>query len=422
MVPEAAVRLGGQSRYTICGALHLVEEGKCSAASHRHPGARGRGPAGPWTAPVVPATLRVGWPDAQPFVLVIVVTTFFILCDTIHSVPASNSTMAIEGSMTNELLQITFETAIEHASTRVPVIAPSAHAGEIRAELSGKQYECVSHIVVCEQGKFLGILKIEVLLAAHDESTVNELMDHQPPIVAPGVDQEVAAWQAVQRRESALAVVDAHGHFVGLIPPDRLLAILLWEHEEDLSRLGGFLQSTAAARTTALEPVLKRFWHRIPWLLVGVVGAFLAADIVGQFESMLQETIVFAFFVPGIVYLADAVGTQTETVIVRGLSVGVPIARAVWRELLAGLVIGLVLALLMFPFILWRWGEQDVALGVSLSLLAACSTATVAAMLFPWIFDRLRLDPAFGSGPLATVVQDLLSILIYFAIATSIVR
>jgi magnesium transporter len=130
---------------------------------------------------------------------------------------------------------------------------------------------------------------------------------------------------------------------------------------------------------------------------------------------------VLAFFIPGIVYLADAVGTQTETVIVRGLSVGVRIRQVIGRELLAGLVIGSALALIMFPFVFWRWGDPEVALGVSLSLLAACSTATIAAMLFPWIFDRLGLDPAFGSGPLATIVQDLSSILIYFVIVTSLV-
>jgi magnesium transporter len=317
--------------------------------------------------------------------------------------------------------RITFETALEHVTTKIPLAAPADRAGQIRAEISGRLYECATHIVVCDDSQFLGVLKIEALLAADGMLTAAELMDRDPPVVMPGTDQEVAAWQAVRRQESALIVVDDHGRFLGLIPPDRLLAILLWEHSEDLSRLGGFLEATTTARTTFTEPVLKRFRHRIPWLLLGVFGAFLAADIVGQYEARLQASIMLAFFVPGIVYLADAVGTQTETVIVRGLSVGVPIRQAVRRELLAGLVIGTALALVTYPFIFWRWGNQEVALGVSLSLLAACSTATMAAMLFPWFFERMGLDPVFGSGPLATVVQDLLSILLYFAITSAIV-
>ena len=129
---------------------------------------------------------------------------------------------------------------------------------------------------------------------------------------------------------------------------------------------------------------------------------------------------MLAFFVPGIVYLADAVGTQTETVVVRGLSVGISIRQMLRREVWTGMVMGL--ALVAFPIVWGRWGEWEVALGVALSLCAACSTATVAAMALPWMFERAGLDPAFGSGPLATVIQDLLSILIYFAIATAIVR
>jgi magnesium transporter len=194
--------------------------------------------------------------------------------------------------------------------------------------------------------------------------------------------------------------------------------VLLSEHEEDLSRLGGFLKNNSAARTTSEEPVRRRFKHRIPWLLVGLGGALLAADFVSWFEAELQHKVMLAFFIPGIVYLADAVGTQTETVVVRGLSVGVAMRQMVGRELLSGLAIGVVLAVVAGPLIWWRWGDGDVALCVALSLFAACSTSTLAAMLLPWLLDACGQDPAFGSGPLATVIQDLLSILIFFAMAT----
>jgi magnesium transporter len=235
------------------------------------------------------------------------------------------------------------------------------------------------------------------------------------------VDQEVAAWRAVRHGESALAVVDAQGGFVGVIPPHRLLAVLLSEHEEDLSRLGGFLKTTTAARVSSQEPVERRFRHRLPWLLLGLLGALLAADIVGWFETQIRHEVVLAFFIPGIVYLADAVGTQTETVVVRGLSVGVAMRQMLAREVLVGIAIGLALAVVGGLVVLWRWQRPDVALCVGLSLLAACSTASLAAMALPWLFDRFGLDPAFGSGPLATVIQDLSSILIYLAIAVAVV-
>lgn len=313
-----------------------------------------------------------------------------------------------------------FETAAQLATLEVPLAAPGQTAGEVRHALTTRRYESVSHIVVCEGRRFLGLVRIENLLAACDATVLAELMDDQAPVVAPGVDQEVAAWRAVSNQESALTVVDREGDLVGLIPPHRLLEVLLAEHEEDLSRLGGFIKNAAMARISSEEPVERRFRHRLPWLLVGLAGAFLAADFVGWFEAQLQERIVLAFFIPGIVYLADAVGTQTETVVVRGLSIGVTMRRMARRELLVGLAIGLTLALIAGPLVLLRWGAFDVALCIGLSVLAACSTATLSAMLLPWLLDRLSIDPAFGSGPLATVIQDLLSILIYFAIARAV--
>jgi magnesium transporter len=126
---------------------------------------------------------------------------------------------------------------------------------------------------------------------------------------------------------------------------------------------------------------------------------------------------MLAFFIPGIVYLADAVGTQTETVVVRGFSVGVGVDRVSWREVTTGLLVGATLALVFYPLALWRWGNPEVALAVALALMAATATATLVAMALPWLLQRLGADPAFGSGPLATVIQDLLSILIYFAVA-----
>jgi len=317
--------------------------------------------------------------------------------------------------------RVTFETAAHHACHHVPVVTPDQRSEEVRQSLLGQQYESASHIVVCDDGRFLGVVRIEDLLSAPADSAIGEIMDRDAPVVAPGVDQEVAAWHAVRHEESALSVVDREGRFVGVIPPHRLLAVLLSEHEEDLSRLGGFTESAVAARKTSVEPVERRFRHRIPWLLVGLCGALLAADFVGWFEAQLQHKVMLAFFIPGIVYLADAVGTQTETIIVRGLSVGVAMRRMVARELLAGLAIGLALAVVAGPLVWWRWGEADVALCVALSIFAASNAATIAGMTVVWLLAAFGRDPAFGTGPLSTVIQDLLSILIYFVIAIAVV-
>ena len=225
-------------------------------------------------------------------------------------------------------------------------------------------------VAVCEGRRLCGLLTIEGLLAAPEDATMISLMDDTPPVVAPGTDQEIAAWTMVQQNESSLAVIDDEYEFVGLVPPFSMLGVLLHEHTEDLARLGGYLLDTEAARASSLEALGRRLRHRLPWLLIGLVGAMIAALIVGGFEEDLHEQVILAFFVPGIVYMADAVGTQTETLVIRGLSCGVSIRSVACREVLTGLLIGATLSLLFLPFALAVWGEPTVAAVVALSLFA----------------------------------------------------
>jgi magnesium transporter len=303
------------------------------------------------------------------------------------------------------------------AEPDVPRAKPAARVGDIVQALHGRQYGTAAAIAVLEGDELKGLVSLERLLGAPVDSTVAALMDPAPPVVGPGADQEAAAWTAIQRGESYVAVVDAERRFVGLIPPPRMIEVLLAEHDEDLARLGGYSRSTSATRAATEEHVLRRYWHRLPWLVVGLLGALVAAEVVAAFEAQLETSLLLAFFLPGLVYIADAVGTQTETVIVRGLSVGVPVGRVARRELATGLLVGVTLAAAFVPVGLWRWGEFGVVATVAISMVTACSIATVIAMTLPGLLHRFGADPAFGSGPLATVAQDLLTIVIYLGLA-----
>lgn len=303
----------------------------------------------------------------------------------------------------------------------VPVVEPDATAAEAWVGILGRRFESAAHVAVCTSGTLVGLARIEDVVAAAPETPMRVLMDPDPAVIAAGTDEEVAAWKAVRHGESALAVVDKNGRFVGLVPPRRVVEVLLQEHDEDLARLGGYAASTASARHATEESLGTRLVHRLPWLLFGLAGAVAAAAIVGSYERSLDRQVLLAFFVPGIVYMADAVGTQTEAIVIRGLSVGVPVGRIVWRELVTGVLVGVVLAAVFVPIGLVGWHEIDVVVAVALSLFAACSTATLVAMALPSMLSRAGRDPAFGSGPLATVVQDLLSLLIYFWLSSLIV-
>jgi magnesium transporter len=306
-------------------------------------------------------------------------------------------------------------TAAAHATREVPVARPDETVKAVLAGLRGRIFASAAVVAVCADGRLAGLVTIERLLAAPRDAAVGDIMDTRPPVVAPGTDQEHAAWQAVKHGEPGLAVVDGDGRLIGLIPPQRLLEVLLEEHDEDLARIGGYLRDTAAARSAAVEGVRRRLWHRLPWLALGLVGAMLSAVLMGAFDTELSANLVVAYFIPGIVYLADAVGTQTEALAIRGLSVGVGIRRVVARETLTGLFVGILLGGLMFATIVAVWHDPAVAGAVAIAVTAASSIAVLVALALPWLLQRLGRDPAFGSGPLATVIQDLLSIVIYLA-------
>ena len=314
-----------------------------------------------------------------------------------------------------------FESAASLATNDVPLAHPDETVVQLRARLAQRRYACVSDIPVVARDTrvLLGLLQIEDVVSVADSTRVDAIMDADPPRVAHRIDREHASWKAVQHGESALVVVDDDGHYLGMIPPQRLLHALLAEHDEDLSRLGGFLKSAEQARHATVEALPQRLWHRLPWLFIGLLGALLAAGVVGRYEHTLASMVLLAAFVPGIVYFADAVGTQTETVVVRGLSLGIPVRQMVVREAVTGVVIGVATAVVAYALVRLVWHEATLATIVALSLFAACSVATLVALALPVALHRLHVDPAFAAGPLATVIQDLLSLLIYFAIATA---
>jgi magnesium transporter len=298
-------------------------------------------------------------------------------------------------------------------------MAPSARVADALLSLKAAR-GAVPYVTVCDDGALLGLIEDTALLRADPQTTLAALAEPPSAVVAAKSSPEHAAFLAAHAKADVVAVVDEQRFFVGLIPASRLLALMVHEHEVDLARLGGFLRGTRRARTAGEEAIFRRVWHRLPWLLLGLLGAALAAQIVRTFEGQLEETVALAFFLPGIIYMADAVGTQTETLVIRGFSVGVSPVRMLRLEALTGAIIGVLLSAAIFPLALFVTGETQLASIVSLALLASTSIATVVAVSLPSLMQKLDLDPAFGSGPLATVVQDILSISLYLGIAVAL--
>ena len=316
--------------------------------------------------------------------------------------------------VTAELSRIAAEHPIDNVATAVR----GESAGQVRQRLlAGIKLASAHDIVVLDpdDDALAGLLSVRTLLAAPADAVIGSLMDDDPPLLAPDTHPASVAHRMAERGESSLVVVDANGDFVGLVPPHRMISILLDEHDEDLARLGGYAAGADRARGAAREAVRDRLLHRLPWLVVGLAGAMASAMLVGAFEDRLERNVLVALFIPAIVYMADAVGTQTEAVLIRALASGVTIRSVVARELATGAIVGVLVGTLFGSFALVGWGDEPLAAAVAVALFASCSIATGLAMLLPALFVRFDRDPAFGSGPLATVAQDLLSIAVYLA-------
>src|SRR5688572_28119455 len=243
--------------------------------------------------------------------------------------------------MTEDLLPMT-DSAHWHLATSIPVAAPGDTVEEILASMRGRLFDCADPVVVIDsQRHVLGQIPLSQLLQVAPGRTAEQVMQRDPPSVDLGTDQERVASVALHHDQTAVTVVDEDNRLAGVVPAQALLGILRREHVEDLHRLAGIVREEVHIREAMEDPPVRRARHRLPWLLLGLAGSILAAFVMKQFEGILSANIAVAFFVPGIVYLADAIGTQTETITVRGLSIShAPIGRMLAGEVRTGLLMG----------------------------------------------------------------------------------
>jgi magnesium transporter len=306
----------------------------------------------------------------------------------------------------------------------VPTAGPNESAGHVRERLAARQYDDASHIfLLAGNGRLAGIVAIgDVMGAAPTTTLVDLAKDSDYRVVISAIDREEAASMAIHAGVSVLGVCDAEARFIGAVPAAALISILRDEHLEDLHHMAGILGRSEAAKAALTAPPHRRALYRLPWLLVGMAGSALATATMARFEAVLAAHIAVAFFIPAIVYLADAVGTQSEAVAVRGLSLtGADLAPLLAGELGTGILVGVALASIAYPLVWLTFGNAALAGAVAIALIVASSVASTIGLLLPWLFAKFGYDPALGSGPVATVIQDVLSLLIYFQIASSLV-
>lgn len=272
--------------------------------------------------------------------------------------------------------------------------------------------------VLDEDKKLVGVLSLRDLIIADDDTLISDLMSEKIVSVSVAKDQEEIAQMMRDYDFLALPVVDFQNHLLGIITVDDILDVMDEEASDDYSKLAG-VSDIDRPNDNAFVSAKKR----LPWLVILSFLGMLTASLIGQFESTLDEVAVLAIFIPLIAGMAGNTGTQALAVAVRGLANGdygkqgkmKLVLREAGTGLITGTVCGIVITIMIF---LWQ-GQFFLGLLVGLSIMATLIVATLAGSLVPILMDRLNIDPAVASGPFITTINDIISILIYFGMATA---
>lgn len=185
-----------------------------------------------------------------------------------------------------------------------------------------------------------------------------------------------------------------------------------------------YLIAMAKRRTyanDATESVGLLLKIRLPWLILGLLLSLGTAVVVSRYETILSFDPRIAFFIPLIVYVSDAVGTQTATIYIRNLSKKQAKFQVyIIKELLFGLSVGLIFGCIVGLATNFWLHSSEIALAVGVAMVASITSASLLSLLFAASLNKLRIDPAIGVDPIVTVTQDVISLLIYFAVASFI--
>jgi magnesium transporter len=315
------------------------------------------------------------------------------------------------------------ESAGHLAVRSFPSAAATEKVGAVLDRIRSSSLGMTDLLLVTDQhGAYQGVVELIRLLRAPESTEVAALTTREWPSVAPDLDQEHVIEIADEAKVAALPVIRSDGKPLGVIPPFVLLDVVAREHRKDMHRMVGILRERAGSRHALEDPPFKRAAQRLPWLLVGLALSAAATGVMAGFESALQANVTIAFFIPALVYLTDAIGTQTEAIAIRGLSARRrPLPTIFLLELVTGGIIGTAIAVVAFFGVWMAFGDLVLGAGVAASLLLAGTLASSLGLVLPWSLARMGIDPAFGTGPVATIVQDVLTILIYFTIMTALV-
>ncbi len=275
--------------------------------------------------------------------------------------------------------------------------------------------------VIDEHRKLIGVIPLRTLICAKDEDLVKDLMEKDVVSVHTTYDQEEVANIFKKYNWMALPVTDLENRLVGIITVDDIVDVIEQETTEDMEKMAALLPSDEEYLKT---PVLKLAKNRIVWLCALMVSGTLSSMVIGQYEALLTAAVVLSNFIPIITDTGGNAGSQSSTIIIRGMALGeIEIKdgfKVVWKELRIGVLCGAVLCginLLRMTFLSPNT-EFAVDLTVSLSMAAVVVLSKTIGCILPLFAKLVKVDPAMMAGPLISTLVDAIALIIYFNIAS----
>jgi magnesium transporter len=284
----------------------------------------------------------------------------------------------------------------------------------------GLKKETVYTCYVTDKNRKLeGIVSLRKLVISDESDVIEDIMDQDVIYVYTHDDQEAVA--AVFKRYGflALPVVDKEDRLTGIITVDDIMAVIDQEATEDFQKMAAMAPTEEKYLDADIFTLSK---HRITWLVFLMLSATFTEGIIRKFEGFLETVVVLAAFIPMLMDTGGNSGSQSSTLIIRGLALGEiglkDAGKVVWKEFRISLVVGIALAAVNFTRIYFFSGVGlAVALTVSMTLVVVIIISKVAGGILPILAKRVNLDPAVMAGPLITTIVDALCLMVYFSVA-----
>ena len=287
---------------------------------------------------------------------------------------------------------------------------------------TGDDTDMIMYLYVVDGEQHLrGVIPIRRLVTAAPARLCGELMIERPVSVNARVDQEEAARLVTRYNLLALPVVDDDGRILGVMTVDDVIDVIHEEATEDM-----YLMAGLSEEDRVFSPVGQSTRKRLPWMLINLATAFLAAWVVGLFEHSIQQIVALAVFLPVVAGMGGNGGTQALTIITRGIALGeIQFStglRAVLKEIAVGILIGAATGIVSAGIALvWR-GNPWLGLVLFLAMVINMAIAGLSGAAVPLVLKALRQDPALGSGVIVTTFTDVFGFLSFLGIGTLMIE